>query len=184
MQQYSSPRQGISKWWCIGFFIAAIIFFIIGGALVGTYLNSGYSSCYSGSSYYSYSYYSCFDGNDGEFYGGIAMFALGGVSKLIAWILLIIYCVQRRRVTQTNITYVNAPAPMEPVPQPGFAAPQPAYAPGQQTAQFPHSPASPAPYPASGTPPPKEATATAFRYCSQCGAAVASRFCPQCGTAN
>ncbi|GLI73887.1 hypothetical protein PoHVEF18_002118 [Penicillium ochrochloron] len=189
MQQYgTTPRQGISKWWCISFFIAAVIFFIIGGALMGTYLNSSYSSCYSSSySYYSSYDYSCLEGNMGEWYGGIAMIALGGVCKFIAWVLLIVFCVQRRRFIQNNITYVNAPvAPMEPVPQQGYVAPQPTYPPQPAAAQFPHSPASPAPYPASvGTPPPnKEATATAFRYCGQCGTAVSSRFCPQCGTGN
>ncbi|KAJ5682315.1 hypothetical protein N7462_005480 [Penicillium macrosclerotiorum] len=185
MSQYNTPsRPGISKWWCIGFFIAAVVFFIIGGALVGTYFSSGYSTCSTYSSFSSYYYdYSCFDGNDGEFYGGIAMIVIGGVCKLVAWILLIVFCVQRRRFNQTNITYVNAPmAAPQPVAQQGYVAPQPTYPPVDPTAQFPRSPASPAPYPASvSTPPPKEATATAFRYCGQCGTAMSSRFCPQCG---
>ncbi|KAJ5094904.1 hypothetical protein N7532_007195 [Penicillium argentinense] len=94
----SSPRKGISKWWCIGFFIAAVIFFIIGAALVSAYLSAGYKTCTSALSYGDYTYdYSCFTGNIGEYNGGIAMLVLGGLSKFIAWVLLIVYCVQRRR---------------------------------------------------------------------------------------
>ncbi|KAJ5094889.1 hypothetical protein N7532_007180 [Penicillium argentinense] len=98
MQQDGPPRNKISKWWCIGFFIAAIVFFIIGGALVGSYLSAGYSTCKTKSNYDDYTYdYTCFDGNNSEYYGGVAMFVLGSISKFVAWVLLIIYCVQRRR---------------------------------------------------------------------------------------
>jgi len=166
MSQYgTTPRPGISKWWCISFFIAAIVFFIIGGALLGVFASNSYSDCSysSGYSYYSSYSYDCVTSNMGEWYGGIAMLALGGVCKFIGWVLLIVFCVQRRRFVQNNITYVTAPSHMQPVPQPS----------------------GPAPYPASvGTPPPKEATATAFRYCRQCGTSISSRFCPQCGTGN
>ncbi len=94
---YSAPRKGISKWWPIGFFITAVIFFIIGGALVGAFVSAGYKTC-STSYYGDYTYdYSCLAGNIGEYNGGIAMLALGGVSKFIGWVLLIVYCVQRRR---------------------------------------------------------------------------------------
>lgn len=95
---YSAPRKTISKWWSIGFFIAAVIFFIIGGALIGSYLSAGYKTCTSALYYGDYTYdYSCFAGNIGQYNGGIAMLVLGGLSKFIGWILLIVYCVQRRR---------------------------------------------------------------------------------------
>lgn len=189
MAQYgTTPRPGISKWWCISFFIAAIVFFIIGGALLGVFASNSYSNCSysSGYSYYSSYSYDCVTSNMGEWYGGIAMLALGGVCKFIGWVLLIVFCVKRRRFIQNNVTYVTAPAHMQPVPQPsGYVAPQPTYPVQPNVAEFPHSPASPAPYaPSVGTPPPKEATATAFRYCRQCGTAISSRFCPQCGTGN
>lgn len=197
MKQGNPSR--LSKWYPIGFAIAAIVFFIIGGALLGTYFGSGYSSCssdyYFYNDYYNYDSGSCFDGNHGEFYGGIAMLVLGGICKFIAWVLFIIWCVKRNRYNQTNITYVNnAPPAVESYPQQQqYAAPQPTY-PMQQGAQFPTrspGPASPGPmYPegahsAAGTPPPKDpmATATAFKYCPQCGTAANGRFCSQCGVA-
>lgn len=180
----------LNKWWPIGFFIGAIICFIIGGALMGTWVSNSYDDCsYSSSSYYSYySSYSCVQTDMGLFYGSIAMFVIGGVLKLTAWILLIIFCVKRSRNNHTTVTYVNHPPVQQPQSfQQPYAAPQPVYAPNQ----YPRSPASPGPmHPEmanpsiSGTPPPKEAnaTATAFKYCGQCGTAVSSRFCPQCGS--
>ncbi|KAJ5999838.1 hypothetical protein N7481_000247 [Penicillium waksmanii] len=184
----SSPGQPsrVTKWWPISFFIAAIVCFIIGGALIGVWTSNSIDDCsYSSYSSYYYSDYSCVQTDMGEFWGGVAMFVIGGVCKLIAWVLLIIFCVKRSRNNHTTVTYQQ-----QQFQQP-YAAPQPVYAPSQQSAQFPRSPASPGPMypemantPLAGTPPPKEAnaTATAFKYCSQCGTAVSSRFCPQCGS--
>ncbi|KAJ5404358.1 hypothetical protein N7509_004229 [Penicillium cosmopolitanum] len=189
----SSPGQPsrVTKWWPISFFIAAIVCFIIGGALIGVWTSNSINDCsYSSYSSYYYSDYSCVQTDMGEFWGGVAMFVIGGVCKLIAWVLLIIFCVKRSRNNHTTVTYVNHPPAQQQQFQQPYAAPQPVYAPSQQSAQFPHSPASPGPmYPEmanpslAGTPPPKEAhaTATAFKYCSQCGTAISSRFCPQCG---
>ncbi|KAJ5085176.1 hypothetical protein N7532_009947 [Penicillium argentinense] len=189
------PRPSrLNKWWPISFFIAAIVFFVIGGALMGTWVANSYDDCsYSSSSYYSYySSYSCVDTDLGEFYAAIAMFVIGGVLKLTAWILLIVFCVKRSRANHHTVTYYTTPAVQQPQSfQQPYAAPQPTYAPPHQAAQFPRSPASPGPsFPEmanpslAGTPPPKEPvqTATAFKYCGQCGTAVSSRFCPQCGT--
>ncbi|KAJ5630439.1 uncharacterized protein N7484_010539 [Penicillium longicatenatum] len=174
-------RTRLVKWWPIGFAIAAVIFFVIGAALLGTYFNSSYSSC---DDYY-YSYYSssyCYDGNNGEFYGGIACIVIGGILKLVAWILFIIWCVKRNRIQQNKITFINN-APAE-APQQQYAAPQPMY-PMQPGATYAPS-ASPGPgfAEAAGTPSPKEgvASATAYKYCSQCGVAAHGRFCSQCGT--
>ncbi|KAJ6128722.1 hypothetical protein N7471_009939 [Penicillium samsonianum] len=197
MQSVSgAPRPSrVTKWWPIGFFIGAIVCFIIGGALVGSWTSNSYDNCSYGSSYYSYySDYSCGTSNMGQFYAAVAMFVIGGVLKLIAWILLIIFCVKRSRHSHHTVTYVNSPPVQQQQPfQQPYAAPQPTYAPAHQSAQFPHSPVSPnAGYPEmvnssiSGTPPLNEAnaTATASKYCTQCGTAVSSRFCPQCGTQN
>lgn len=193
MQSGSTRPSRFNKWWPIGFFIGAIICFIIGGALVGTWASKSYDDCsYSSSnSYYSsyYSSYSCVGSDSGIFYGGIAMLVIGGVIKLIAWILLIIFCVKRSRSRHT-VTYVDTPPVQQPQPYQPYAAPQPTYPPAQQMAQFPRSPASPGPIhpdmtgPSIATPPPNEpeGTATAFKYCGQCGTAVTSRFCPQCGS--
>lgn len=188
MQQVAGapPASRLNKWWPIGFFIGAVACFIIGGALAGTYFSSSVSDC-SYNSYYNsyYDDYSCTSGNTGLFYGGIAMLVIGGVLKLIAWIFLILFCVKRNRARHHTVTYVNAP----PVQQ-AHAAPQPTCASPQQTAQFPHAAVPPSPFspemthlPAASTPPPKEAhaTATAFKFCGNCGGAISSRFCPQCG---
>ncbi|KAF4768913.1 hypothetical protein N7455_008683 [Penicillium solitum] len=185
-----TPRPSrLTKWWPIGFFIGAIVCFIIGGALVGTWTSHSYDDCSYSSSYYSsyYSSYSCGSTNMGEFYGAVAMFVIGGVLKLIAWILLIIFCVKRNRHSRHTVTYVNSP-PVQQVQQPQpfqqpYAAPQPTYAPAHQSAQFLHSPEMVNPS-IPGTPPPNEASATASaaKYCTQCGTTISSRFCPQCGS--
>ncbi|KAJ9488856.1 hypothetical protein VN97_g4447 [Penicillium thymicola] len=185
-----APRPSrLTKWWPIGFFIGAIICFIIGGALVGTWTSHSYDDCSYSSSYYSsyYSSYSCSSTNMGEFYGAVAMLVIGGALKLTAWILLIIFCVKRNRHNHHTVTYVNSP-PVQQIQQPQsfkqpYAAPQPIYSPAHHSAQFPHSPEmvnSSTP----GTPPPNEAnaTASAAKYCTQCGTTLSSRFCPQCGS--
>ncbi|OQE13596.1 hypothetical protein PENFLA_c045G06906 [Penicillium flavigenum] len=195
-----APRPSrLTKWWPIGFFIGAIVCFIIGGALVGTWTSHAYDDCSysssydSSSSYYSSYYsdydYSCATTNMGEFYGAVAMFVIGGILKLVAWILLIIFCVKRSRKVSHTVTYVNSPPVQETQPLQTYAAPQP-YAPVPQPAPYPHSPASISGHPevmgssVPGTPPPNEANATAgaFKYCTQCGTAVSGRFCAQCGT--
>ncbi|KAJ5922822.1 hypothetical protein N7516_010525 [Penicillium verrucosum] len=167
-----APRPSrLTKWWPIGFFIGAIVCFIIGGALVGKWTSHSYDHCSYSSSYYSsyYSSYSCSNTNMGEFYGAVAMFVIGGVLQLTAWILLIIFCVKRNRHSHHTVTY-------------SYVAPQPTYSPAHQSAQFPHSPEmvnSSAP----GTPPNEtNATASAAKYCTQCGTTLSGRFCPQCGS--
>lgn len=176
----------MSKWWPIGFFIGALVFFVIGGALVGTYLGNT-SNCYNSYNTYYYDYsYSCSSGANGEFYGGLACFAIGGILKLVAWILLIVFCVKRRRSIQQHlpVQYYTGP-PQGPVQQPygapvAYGPPQGSYPPPPQGAQYPSQPyppqyptrsaaASPspmdpnAPYQAPAapaSPPPKEAMAT------------------------
>lgn len=201
MSQASTSR--FSKWWPISFAIVAVVFFIIGGALIGTYRNHLYDDCvndwydsYYPSSYSSYDYsdYSC-DGNISLWYGGIACIAIGGFFELITWILFGIWIIKRIHRRQA-IWNANNPQTFQPaqdvsaVPQQQqYAAPQPAYIPGQQ--QFPRSPEMSQPdfvrqsISNAGTPPPKEnvPTATAFRFCGNCGTPVSGRFCTQCGTA-
>ncbi|KHN97234.1 uncharacterized protein MAM_04831 [Metarhizium album ARSEF 1941] len=95
-QQCVPARQGMSRWWPISFFIAAIIFFIIGGGLMGAWVSS-----YDGLGYYT----------DGNWYGAIACFVIASLLKLTAWVLLIIWCVKGRNRAQssTTVTYVNPP---------------------------------------------------------------------------
>ncbi|KAJ5334966.1 hypothetical protein N7452_007369 [Penicillium brevicompactum] len=189
-----APRPSrLNKWWPIGFFIGAVVCFIIGGALVGTWVSNSYDDCSYSSSYYSsyYSDYSCVSTNMGQFYGAIALFVIGGILKLTAWILLIIFCVKRSRSDRHTVTYVNTPAVQQQQPfQQTYAAPQATYAPPHQVSRSSGSPAPPDMSQSernpsiAGTPPPKEpnVTETASKYCGQCGTAVSSRFCPQCGS--
>lgn len=152
-------RSRISKWWPISFFIVFIVFIIIGGGLIGAWVSS--SSTYSYSYYSSYSYYGN-SANDGLFYGGVACFAIAGICKLVAWILLIVFCVQGRRSQTTTVSYVTQPVNYAPPPQQGYYS------------GVPMQPASPAPvYP--------NKEAAGLRYCGQCGSAVTTQFCPQCG---
>lgn len=149
------PRSQFSKWWPISFFIAAIVFFIAGGGLLGAWSASAYNSCYRGD------YTSCVSvGNDSEFYGGVACVVIGGICKLTAWILLIIYCVKRTRQPVVVAAY-------------GY---QPVAYPGP-----PVQPPAPMPYQPAPTPHPKEQAAMGTRYCNNCGAVVTAPFCSQCG---
>jgi hypothetical protein len=151
------PRSHFSKWWPISFFISAVVFFIIGGGLLGAWAASSYDDCLD----YDY-YYSCTTlSNKGEFYGGIACVVIGAICKLVAWILLIVYCVKRRSQPM-SVAYT--------------------YQPLDYQAAAPVAPAVPMnPYPTAPTPRPKE-EAMGMRYCGHCGAVVTTAFCPQCGS--
>ena len=150
------PRKQFSKWWPISFFIAAVLFIIIGGGLMGAWAASGTCSYSSYSSYSSYRTYRC--SNTGLFYGGVACVAIGGVCKLVAWILLIVFCVKRNR-SAVGVTYTYQPIDN----YHAAAAAAPPY----------HAPAP--------TPPKQAAAAMGGRYCGTCGASVTTPFCAQCG---
>lgn len=144
------PRTGLSKWWSISLFIAAVIFFIIGGGLIGAMSSSYY---YSGYGYRS------------TFYGAIACFVIGGLCKMVAWVLLIVYFVQRRRPQQPTVSYVNYPLTTS------YTAPPPAGISPPAPVQSP-TPSYPNPY----------QQGMGVKFCGQCGAAVSSPFCTQCGS--
>ncbi|KAK4247532.1 hypothetical protein C7999DRAFT_41184 [Corynascus novoguineensis] len=164
------PKSRFSKWWPLGFFIAAILMFIIGGALVGAW--SASYDCYYSSSYYS----SSCDGNSGLLYGGAACFVIGGLLKLTAWILLIIWCVKRSTRNTTSISYNYQPL--------NYAGPAPTAAPVAPAAPAPLYQNGPAyqnapPYQSAASPAPQQKTD--LRYCGQCGSGTTSPYCPQCG---
>lgn len=166
-----AKRSHFSKWWPISFLIAAILFFIAGGGLMGGWTASAVDCVDDYYSSYS-SYSSCYKtGNNALFYGAIACLALGGICKLVFWILLIVWCVKRSsRAPIVSASYTYQPinnhtayAGAAAVPQPHPAAPAPMYnAPPYQPST------SPAPY-------------SKEKYCPQCGAASTTPFCPQCG---
>ncbi|KAJ5765675.1 hypothetical protein N7520_005234 [Penicillium odoratum] len=165
-------RTRLVKWWPIGFAIAAVIFLATGAALLGVELRAPYSPdlpCNSYSYYYSYIHgHYCEDGDDSKFYAGVVCIGIGGLLKLIAWILFVIWCVKRPRIQQTNITHTNN-APVE--DPPSYDTLQPVYSMKQGAPFAPESPASPGPMyvEAAVTPPSKEgvASATAYESCSQ-----------------
>jgi hypothetical protein len=164
-----APKSRFSKWWPISFFIAAVLFFVIGGGLVGAW-SASYTCDLSGWTSY------CGNGNDGEFYGGVAMLVIGGLCKLTAWIMLIVWCVKRSSRQPTSVAYtyqpINYAAPTAP------AAPAPP-APLHYQAPQPYQNAPP--YQNSPSPAPHSKEGGGIKYCGQCGAAATTPFCPQCG---
>jgi hypothetical protein len=173
-----TTRKGpISRWWWLSLLIGWIVFFIIGAALLGTW-SSGSGNVVCGyDSYDGYDDNCSATGANGLFYGGVACFAIGGVLKLAYWIMLIIWCTQRRRYL-APVVYVNGPA---------AEAGKPYYPPQQQFEQA-QVPSQYAPVP-SRSPDPNFAAAQSpeiangdKRFCGQCGTTVTSQFCTQCGT--
>lgn len=149
-----SHRQGtLSKWWPISFFIATVIFFIIGGGLFG-----GYAATPAGR--HGYTNLHGFNRVSGLFYGGCACIAIGGVCKLTGWILLIVYCIKRNRGRANN----GYPVPPVAYPQTAYV-PQTSYQ--QQYAPI-SNPTTPAP--------------EGIRCCHSCGSPVTAAFCTKCGT--
>jgi len=167
-------KSRFSKWWPISFFIAAVLFFIIGGGLIGGWSASYGSHCYSS---WSSSYSSCRGGNDGMFYGGVACVVIGGLCKLIAWIMLIVWCVKRSTRQPASVSYTYQPlnyvAPPT-APSAAPVAPAPLY---HNTQPYHNAP----PYQNAPSPAPQSKESGGLKYCGQCGAASTTPFCPQCG---
>jgi len=178
----NTVKGPMSHWIPIGIFCASVFFFVLGGGLLGAWASS--TSC-------SYDYYYDFcTGNVGEYDAGIAFIVIGALLKLAFWVVLIMWCVQRRRLRSSPSTavYVNAQASAENgqanKPQPtanvqgvnqnytsvplqdysGVQSPQaaPQYGVDAQAAQVE-----------------KQAVT---RYCGQCGTGTNTAYCPQCGT--
>ena len=132
----SSPGRPISKWWWIGLLISWIIFLIIAGVLVT-------ANCITCS----------------ELNASFACFAIAGALHLAFWIVLIVWCTQRRRKHASPQKFI----PQQFIPQP---APAPIYS----------------------SPPPQGATTASSdtqemaRFCGNCGMAATARFCAECGT--
>jgi hypothetical protein len=115
----------------------------------------------------------------GMWYGAVACFALGGICKLVAWILLIVYCVKRSTSSNqsTSVAYTYQPltyagAPLAPSAAPAYQNVAPPYQPQQQQQQqVPTAPAQSKQSMGMG----------GVKYCGQCGAGVTTPFCPNCG---
>lgn len=171
-------KAPISKWWPIGCFCSSVFFFVLGGGLLGAWSSSLCSYGYGGYGGYSDS---C-DGNSGEWNGGIACIAIGAILKFVFWVLLIIWCVQRRRArTPSTIVYVNAQANAE---AGTFQKPQPVAT--VYSASQPNYTVQPAPgygvAAAHAEVPPVVEKQGVTRYCGQCGTGTTTPFCSQCGS--
>jgi len=172
----------MSRWWPIGFLLASIAFFIIGGALFGTWGSNTY--CY----YDDIDGYLCDGRTSGLFYGGVACCVIAGILKLIFWITLFVWCAWRRRSSTTTVVQVNtAPVVTENKPSTNVSAQQTQIDPSapQSTYYYPQSAPTPAPtytsvqsqggmnVPELGNQPTK--------YCGNCGTTATSPFCMKCG---
>jgi len=105
----TTGRSGLSKWWPISFFLITLVLFIVGGGLIGAWVSSAQNSIVDSYNSDYDSYYTTYSANNGLYYGALACFALGGICKLTAWILLIVYCVQRRNSRTIVVTQAYEP---------------------------------------------------------------------------
>ena len=154
----------MSRWWPIGFLLGSIVFFVAGGALFGAYdndcLDDFNDDCYSKNS---------------MLYGGVACCVIGGILKVIFWILLFVWCSQRRR---SSTTTVAVPANIAPAGA-GMAGNTPLTNISSQQAPQPTYY-----YPQSHLQSPGGTTASEKRimkYCGYCGTAATTPFCGNCG---
>ncbi|KAK5046413.1 hypothetical protein LTR84_008216 [Exophiala bonariae] len=149
-----ASHRPLNKWWPIGFAIASVLLYAIGGGLYG-------SSCSTDGYYYYCSY--------GQWSGGIALLSLGGITSTVAVILLIIYLIRRR-----NPAPYNSGTRM--LDQSQFAQPPPVAANVQ-------APAATYPQYAASKPEAdiRELPVNGGKFCGRCGTAVLSAFCPKCG---
>jgi hypothetical protein len=152
--QPGTGKAPISKGWPIGCFCSFVFFFVVGGGLIAA----------------------------GIFEGGIACIALGAILKFVFWVLLIVWCVQRRRaVAPSTIVYVNAQANAEAgtvqKPQPITTV--------YNTQQQNYTVQSGTKYNVAAvhTKVPNVVEKQAvMRYCGQCGIGTTTPFCSQCGS--
>lgn len=173
----------MSPWWPISLGIAALVFFIAGGALLGTW-----AGCY-------------FDCSEGNYYGGVALIVVGFFFK-VAWIIVLVIYIRRRRYGyRSNMANTNSKVQWNAgtglldsqnfSSQPS-APTQYSFAPPAQT-QYSAVPIVPPTYDdmaakgqvryaAAETP--QQNAPGGIRYCIQCGAVVHTPFCAQCGYAN
>jgi hypothetical protein len=118
-EEIIETKPAFRKRWPILCFCLAVIFFVIGGGLLGAWAskdaqnqcettsgpnldnfndNVTYSNCYPKGALWD---------------AGLACIALGVIFKLAFWITLIIWCIKRRNNRQT-VVYVNGPQQYEP----------------------------------------------------------------------
>jgi len=167
----TTGKAPISHWWPIGLFCSSVLFFVLGGGLLGAWSSSVFCD----------GYYDICYGNVGEYNGGIACIAIGAILKFAFWVVLIVWCVQRRRShAPSTVVYVNAQAAAEagtvakPEPQATvYSVPQPEPVGIQHVPQYGAAVLAQVPVAE------KQA---AVRYCGQCGTGTTTPFCSQCGS--
>jgi hypothetical protein len=176
----SKPMSG---WWPISLGIATLVFFIAGGALLGTW-----AGCY-------------WDCSVGGYYGGIALIVIAVLLKL-AWIVVLIIYIRNRRTGYGGMASANAKVHWNAgtglLDGRNFSSSQPppptqySFAPPVQTQYSAVPVAAPrydeipakdhAVYGAAELP--QQHAPSNIRYCLQCGAPVQTPFCAHCGSSN
>lgn len=126
---------GMSRRWPLGFFLAAIASFIVGGALVGVWVSNA-DNCLGVA--YTDDDWNCTSKQNGEFYAAVAFIIIGAACKFIGWVLLILYCVKRRRAQQQAAasTYYTIPMDAQHQPYAPYGG-QPPYPPAQYPPAYP-----------------------------------------------
>ncbi|OOQ85041.1 hypothetical protein PEBR_31112 [Penicillium brasilianum] len=143
MKQPNQPRV-LPRWWYLIFFVGAIALFVAGGALLGSWYShaSGCANSYLANIDESWNDYTdCASKKNATYYAALVCLVVAIVFKFIAWTLLIIHCLQRRRYNQYQFaaTYQTVP-PMDLNQQPygAYYAPPPG---NQYSTQYsPHYP--------------------------------------------
>jgi hypothetical protein len=103
-------KQGMRKRWPILMFCLAILFFIVGGILIGAWATkAAKDQCVSSTNDFNndITYVNC-SPKGALWDAGIACIAAGVLFKIAFWITLIVWCVKRRSSRQ--VVYYNAPA--------------------------------------------------------------------------
>jgi hypothetical protein len=162
----TTSKAPISRWWPIGLLITSIVFFIIGGGLLGAWSSS--AAC----SYYDDGYdtfYTC-GANAGEWDGGVACLVIAALIKIAFWVVLIVRCVQMRHSrAPSTVVYVNAQAAAE-----SGTAPK-----AQPTTNVYPVPMQDMSHAAQA---PDAEKQVVTKYCGQCGTGTTANFCSQCGS--
>jgi hypothetical protein len=109
-QQEIIQKQGMRKRWPILCFCLAVMFFIIGGGLLGAWAsNVAQDQCTATNDDFNndITYTNC-SPKGALWDAGIACIAVGVIFKIAFWITLIVWCVKRR--SNRTVVYVNAPS--------------------------------------------------------------------------
>jgi hypothetical protein len=114
-QEIIEQKGGMRKRWPIGCFCIAVLFFIIGGVLLGVWAskeaNDQCIATTDPNNFDNVTYSNC-SPSGALWDAGLACIALGVIFKIAFWITLIVWCMKRRQ--RQTVVYVNGPQQYEP----------------------------------------------------------------------